>query len=58
MDIQESVKEINDLTLTLQKCQDDLDRVEKEIEELLSVNKKKFDKKKEKKEKKKNKGKK
>lgn len=50
MDIQESVDEINQLRLKLQKCEDDLDNVEKEIEELLSVHKKKFEEKEEKKE--------
>lgn len=45
MDIKESVSEIEELEEKLVKCQHDLDNIEKEIEELLSIHKKKFDKK-------------
>ena len=55
MNIQESVVEINELSEKLLKCENDLENIEKEIGELLSIHQKKFDKKKQKKENKKKK---
>ncbi len=40
MNIQESVTEINKLEDKLFKCEDDLKKINKEIEELLSIEKK------------------
>jgi len=42
MNIQESVVEINELSDKLIKCEQNLIKIEKEIEDLLSVHKKKF----------------
>jgi uncharacterized protein YoxC len=42
MNIKESVSEINELSNKLAKCEEDLKKIEKEIEELLSIHKKKI----------------